>query len=131
MYKEKLFELISLYPDIFSLPEDKMTINNFYEQKLRTLDNKPTYIKNYRIPHTSKSEIHSQVNKLLDSKLIEPCSSNYNSPVILVPKKSVHGTQKWRMCLDYRSVNKKLVPDKYEGLTISSTIWVDPSYSQL
>lgn len=44
---------------------------------------------------------------------IEPCASNYNSPLILVPKKSEDGTRKWRMCLDYRAVNKKLVADKF------------------
>lgn len=113
LYHKKMSEIIESFSDVFSLPEDKMTINNFYEQTLRTTDNSPTYIKNYRTPHTSKTEIQKQINKLLDSKLIEPCASNFNSPVILVPKKSQDGTKKWRMCMDYRSVNKKLVADKY------------------
>lgn len=90
-----------------------MTINNFYEQKLRVTDTNPVYIKNYRLPRTQRPEIEFQVSKLLKNDLIEPSQSNYNSPLILVPKKSTDDEKKWRMCVDYRMVNKKLVADKY------------------
>lgn len=112
-YKQQLNELVERYADVFALPDDKMSVNNFYSQKIRMTDNSPTYIKNYRTPHTQKEEIRRQVDKLRENELIEPCASNYNSPLILVPKKSTDGTQKWRMCLDYRAVNKKLVADKF------------------
>lgn len=112
-YEQNLFELIDEFADIFALPTDRMSVNNFYSQNLRLTDNSPTYIKNYRTPHTSRVEIQSQVNRLLENDLIEPCASNFNSPLILVPKKSTDGTRKWRMCLDYRAVNKKLIADKY------------------
>lgn len=90
-----------------------MTTNNFYEQKLNISDKRSVYVKNYRLPMTQKSEIENQVNKLLDNDLIEPSVSSFNSPVILVPKKSTDGTKKYRMCIDYRMVNKKLIPDKF------------------
>lgn len=94
------------------MPQDKATVNNFYKQKLRIKDNTPTYIKNYRTPFTHREEIDKQVDNLLTNKLIEPSRSCYNSPIILVPKKST-GTPKWRMCIDYRQVNKRLIADKY------------------
>lgn len=75
-----------------------MTQNNFYEQKLRVTDNVPVYTKNYRLPNSQKAEIKSQVQKLIDNDLLEPSQSAYNSPLILVPKKSQNGTPKWRMC---------------------------------
>lgn len=102
-----------MYADVFALPNDRMTVNNFYEQKLRTRDEQPIYIKNYRHPQTQKEEINKQVSKLLDNKLIEPSVSSYNSPLILVPKKSQDGTKKWRMCVDYRMLNKHLIADKF------------------
>lgn len=112
-YSNNLLDLVGEFPDIFSLPDDKMSVNNFYTQKLRMSDDSPSYVKNYRTPHTSRAEIQSQVNRLIDNDLIEPCASAYNSPLILVPKKSVDNTRKWRMCLDYRSVNRKLIADKF------------------
>lgn len=110
---DKFIKICENYNDIFAVDGDRMTINNFYEQKLQVMDNQPVYVKNYRLPHTQKLEIDKQVNKLLENDLIEPSVSSFNSPVILVPKKSTDGTKKYRMCIDYRMVNKKLVTDKF------------------
>lgn len=43
-YRHKLNEVIEEYADVFALSEDQMTVNNFYTQKLRTIDDSPTYI---------------------------------------------------------------------------------------
>lgn len=111
--KEKLLPLCMEFEDIFHLPEDKPTVNNFYRQKLNLRDNDPVFVKNYRLPQSQKSEIHQQVKKLLENDLIEMSTSNFNSPLIVVPKKSTDGTQKWRMCVDFRLLNRKLIPDKF------------------
>lgn len=111
--KEKLIHLCSQYADVFALPGDRLTVNNFYSQKLRTKSDAPVYVKNYRLPHTQKEEINRQVENLLKNDLIEPSVSSYNSPLILVPKKSLNGEQKWRMCVDYRMLNKNLIGDKF------------------
>lgn len=110
---ERLMNLCKDYTDIFTLEDDKMTTNNFYEQKIRITDDNPIYTKNYRLAHGQKEEINKQVNKLLENNLIEPSLSPYNSPIILVPKKSTNNEKKWRLCIDYRKVNAKLVPDKF------------------
>lgn len=114
--KEKLNTLTTLcenFTDIFTLKTDKLTVNNFYTQKIRITDDAPVYTKNYRLPHGQKAEVDKQINKLMEDKLIEPSISPYNSPIILVPKKSINGEKKWRLCIDYRRVNKKLIPDKF------------------
>lgn len=110
---EKLLPLCTEFADIFALESDRMTVNNFYTQKLRIKDNDPVYIKNYRLPYNQKSEVYSQVEKLLANDFIEPSTSNFNSPIILVPKPAMNGTKRWRMCLDYRQVNKKLIADRF------------------
>lgn len=109
----KILNLCSRYTDVFALPEDKMTVNNFYKQKLRLKNETAVYAKNYRLPKTQKDEIDKQVKKLLDNELIEPSVSSFNSPLIVVPKKSSNGEKKWRMCVDYRMLNKNLIPDKF------------------
>lgn len=88
----KLLPLLEQYSDVFAVPTDKMTQNNFYEQKLRLTDDTPVFSKNYRLPRSQRSEIDDQVKRLLDNDLIEPNQSSYNSPLILVPKKSTDGT---------------------------------------
>lgn len=113
--QDNLTELCTEYEDIFALPTDKVTANNFYKQKLRIKDEVPVYIKNYRIPQTHKSEINKQVTELLKNNIIEPSISEYNSPVLLVPKKNLPNSKdkRWRMVIDYRKVNEKLLSDKY------------------
>ena len=108
--KPELSKLCSDFAEVFALESDKMTVNNFYTQHIRTVDKEPVYIKNYRIPHTQKVEANRQVNLFLKNNLIEHSTSNYNSPIIIVPKKE---KGKWRMCIDYRLVNKKIVADKF------------------
>lgn len=114
-YKESLTNLCSDYTDIFAEEKDKVTSNNFYKQKLRLKDETPVYIKNYKLPHAHKAEIDKQVSKLLDDDIIEPSCSEYNSPILLVPKKSLPGSsdKRWRLVTDFRQVNKRLMDDKY------------------
>lgn len=111
--RDDLLNLCNSFSDIFALPNDPLTVNNFYQQKLRMKSDNPVYLKNYRLPKTQKDEINKQVTKLLENDLIEPSISSYNSPLILVPKKSSTGEEKWRMCVDYRMLNKNLIADKF------------------
>lgn len=113
--KLELLELCSKYIDIFALESDKISTNNFYTQKLRVSDQNPVYIKNYRTPHSQKDEIIRQVEKLKRDGIVEPSASNYNSPIILVPKKSLpnNPNRRWRLVIDYRQINKKLIAAKF------------------
>lgn len=108
-----LRKLCEEYSDIFALPGDKHTVNNFYQQSLNLKSNTPIYKKNYRYPHSQKSEIDKQVKEMLQQNIIEPSTSCYNSPIILVPKKSINGEKKYRLCIDFRHVNLQLIPDKF------------------
>jgi hypothetical protein len=108
--KKDFSELCSKYSEIFALETDTMSVNNFYSQNLKVIDDEPVYVKNYRQPHFHKQEIKRQVDLFLKNDLIEPSTSNYNSPVLIVPKKA---KGKWRMCIDYRLINKKIKADRF------------------
>lgn len=112
-FSKSIIDLCLKYHDIFTLEGDILSTNNFYTQKLNVTNSNAVYVKSYRMPHSQKAEVRHQVDNLLKNDLIEPSKSSYNSPILLVPKKSTSSEKKWRMCIDFRLLNKKLVPDKY------------------
>lgn len=59
--KYKLQKLLNEYNDIFHLPGDKLSTNNFYEQKINLSDKQPVYIPNYKQIHAHAPEIDRQV----------------------------------------------------------------------
>lgn len=101
------------FSDIFHIEGDMPTTNNFYEQHLNLKDTEQVYTRNYRQPQAYKSEIASQVQQLFDNDLIEISTSNFNSPLLLVPKKHTDGSSGFRLVVDYRKLNRKLIPDRF------------------
>lgn len=73
------------------------------------------HIKNYKKPESRKPGIQRQVNQLIEEGIVEPSVSEYKSPPLLVPKKSMpkSAEKRWRLVVDYRQVNKKLLADKF------------------
>nr|GEW45095.1 retrotransposon protein, putative, unclassified [Tanacetum cinerariifolium] len=59
--------------------------------------------------HFPKNDIEQQVEELLASGFIQPSTNSFSSPVLLVKKKD----NTWRMCVDYRALNKITIADKY------------------
>ena len=50
----------------------------------------------------------------MDQGVIEPSTSSWNSPVLVVPKKpDSNGKPRSRMVIDYRNLNSKTVKDSY------------------
>jgi hypothetical protein len=49
------------------------------------------------------------VNEMVEVGIIIPSQSSYLAPVVMVVKKD----GSWRMCLDYREINKIIIKDKF------------------
>ena len=111
--KNELIKIFGNYQNIFHMEGEALSSNNFYKQLLKVSDNIPVYIKNYRLPHAQCDEIHEKVQELFENDIIEDSNSAYNSPVLIVPKKSENGKEKWRLVVVVRQLNKKIVNVKF------------------
>ena len=70
---------------------------------------KPIRSMPYRQGPAMRTKVAAEVTKMLNAGVIEPATSEWASPVVLVPKKD--GTM--RFCVDYRRLNTKTLADAY------------------
>ena len=83
---------------------------------------RPIHTKQYPIPSVARERVQEQVNEMLENKLISPSYSPWCSPVLLVKKKLLDGTFKYRFCVDLKKVNSVTAKDSYSLPRISETV---------
>ena len=75
--------------------------------------------KNYTsIPRPLYPEVKHYVEDLLNRGFVQKSRSSYSSPVVCVRKKD----GSLRLCIDYRQLNKKTVPDRHPLPRIQATL---------
>ncbi|MCH99576.1 peptidase aspartic active site, partial [Trifolium medium] len=108
MVDSALHHLLQQYAEVFQEKLQLPPVRTQEHQIKLLADHGPVSVRPYRYPHHQKEEIERQVKELLEAGVIRPSMSAFSSPVILVKKKD----GSWRMCVDYRALNKATVPDK-------------------
>lgn len=58
---------------------------------IETGDAPPIWKNPYRIPHSQKQALQEQINVMLEERVIEPVSSPWSFPLVLVQKKALEG----------------------------------------
>lgn len=106
--KSEINKLVDKYKSSFA--KDKYDIGTVrdYEARIDLLVDKYCSKRPYRCSIEDKIEIEEQVGKLLERNLIEESYSPFAAPVTLVLKKE--DNRKTRMCIDFRDLNKIVVP---------------------
>ena len=96
--KHTLQNTLLEFPDVFNdgLGHTKVTAHK--------IDTGESYaIRQYplRLPYHFREEVDRQVNDMLSQDVIEPSTSPWSSPIVLVKKKN----GSYRFCIDYRKLN--------------------------
>ena len=70
---------------------------------------KPVRSMPYRQGPAMRTKAEAEIRRMRDAGVIEPATSEWASPIVLVPKKD----GSLRFCVDYRRINAKTVADAY------------------
>lgn len=103
-------ELTEEFKDIFEEPTElpPFRVNHNHKIQLEERAN-PVNQRPYRYAVYQKNEIDKMVKELLKAGTVQPSSSPYASPVVLVKKKD----NTWRLCVDYRKLNNMTIKDRF------------------
>jgi hypothetical protein len=105
------------YADVFKLPGDSLTATTATKHYIPTPSipqGRAITLKNYRLPEAQGREVKEQVDQMLKDGVITPSKSEWNFPLIVVPKKmDSSGRKKWRICIDFRKLNDVTIGDSY------------------
>ena len=99
--KAKLFALLLEYHILFATGDDHLGHTSKVKHRVDTGDAPPIRQSVRRMPQLRLQEANKVLDDMLDRAVIQPSSSPWASPVVLVPKRD--GIL--RFCIDYRKVN--------------------------
>ncbi|GKF15165.1 putative mitochondrial protein, partial [Tanacetum coccineum] len=106
---EDIITILEEFQDVFAVPTE-LPPQRTHDHKIPlVLNTPPINIRPYKHPPSQKDAIQVMVKELMDSGVIKASQSSFSSPIVMVKKKD--GT--WRMCVDYRQLNKYTVKDKF------------------
>lgn len=105
--KERLRQKLSERADVFSFDELDVGLAKGVAHTIRLADERPFHERSRRL--VPADDVRSHIQKLLAAGIIKESTSPYASPIVVVRKKD--GTI--RMCIDYRTLNSRTIPDQY------------------
>ena len=112
--KSSILSICRKYNKLFHLEGDLLTTTTATKHTICVDPLKPPInVKPYRLAEVHKSEIKKQVDDMLVQGIVKHSDSPWNSPLLVVPKKSENDVKKWRVVVDYRRLNDLTIPDAY------------------
>jgi hypothetical protein len=116
---QDLQSILSKHQVVFSTPQGLPPSRGVHDHSIPLVpESLPPNIHPHRHPFSQKNEIEKIVHELLNVGVIRPSTSPYSSHVVMVLKKE----GSWRMCPDFRALNKLTIKDKFPILVIDDLL---------
>ena len=109
MWKERLSEKLAQRSGVFSLEEWDVGLAKEVEHNIRLSDSRPFRERVRRLAPAEIDDVRRHLQELLAAGIIKESRSPYASPIVIARKKN----GKIRMCIDYRTLNSRTIPDQY------------------
>ncbi|CAI5697370.1 unnamed protein product [Oreochromis niloticus] len=114
-----LWQLLRDFKDCFSFSEDDMGRTDLIHHDIDTGEAQPIRMRPRRLPLARQAAAEKALREMQRAGLIEPSTSPWASPVVMVPKKV---KDEWRFCMDFRPLNKVTKKDPYPLPRIDETL---------
>ena len=117
-------EVLEAYHDIFAVSNSKIGRTNITQFDIDATHTFPVSTPLRRVPLHQQHIVTQLLEHYKQLGLIEPIDSSYHAATVLIEKKNVaesaHVTDRYRLCIDYRFLNK----------TLPDSGWPSPSLQQ-
>jgi hypothetical protein len=107
---QDLQSILSKHQVVFSTPQGFPPSCGLHDHSIPLiLGSLPPNIRPSHHPFSQKNEIEKMVQELLNAGDIRPSKSPYSSPMVMLMKKKNY----WRMCPNFRTLNKLTIKDRF------------------
>ena len=107
--KQELKTLLEDYRDVFANDDSEVGRTHRAQFHIHTKTQVPVAVKLRRTPSPLRSEVDSQIKNMEERGIIEPSTSPYSAPILLVPK--TDGS--YRFCADFRAQNDTTITEVF------------------
>ncbi|KAI2657313.1 Retrovirus-related Pol polyprotein from transposon 17.6 [Labeo rohita] len=104
--QQQLTEVVQSYPSLF---QERPSRTKILIHNIILKDSTPIHQKPYRVPERMVEQLKTEIETMLEMGIIEPSTSEWSSPILLVPKKD-GGIG---FCTDFRKLNSVSCFDSY------------------
>lgn len=113
--KRTVMQICEEYSDTFHLEGEPLTCTAATKHEITTrTDTSPVNVRPYRLPEKHKAEVNRQVQEMLENEIIQSSTSQWNAPLLVVPKKAdANGKPKLRVVIDFRKLNDLTIGDSF------------------
>lgn len=113
--RKMVLQICEEYSDAFHLKGEPLAATATVKHEIVTrADSAPANTRPYRLPERHKAEVNRQIQDMLADKIIQASSSQWNAPLLVVPKKTdASGKTKLRVVVDFRKLNDLTIGDSF------------------